>query len=154
MEQGCGSGLESQIMMEAGFAVTPTDGTTQMAKEAEKRLGIPVRVLPFADLDEHALYNTIWANACLLHVQRADLGSIFDRISMALKLSGLFEASFKSGNSDRRDQFGRYYNYPSRDGLLEKLKERDWNDIRLESGLGSGYDNLATEWLYVQCRKK
>jgi SAM-dependent methyltransferase len=153
LELGCGGGLESQVMLEAGFDVTPTDGIAHMAQEAQKRLGVLVRVMPFADLDDHALYDAIWANACLLHAPRDGLPVIFKKIYRALKPSGLFEASFKSGNGEGRDQFGRYYNYPSPDWLREKLKEQNWKEVQIESGFGSGYDNLPTKWLYVQCRK-
>jgi SAM-dependent methyltransferase len=153
LELGCGGGLESQIMLEAGFDVTPTDGTAHMAREAEKRLGIPVRIMPFEDLDDHALYDAIWANACLLHVPRDNLPAVLQRVCKALKPSGLFEASFKSGDGEGRDQFGRYYNYPSSDWLLACLKDQAWKDIQLQGGLGSGYDNLPTEWLYLQCCK-
>ncbi len=45
LELGCGGGQDSEWMLARGFDVTPTDGSPELAREAEKRLGRPVRVL-------------------------------------------------------------------------------------------------------------
>ncbi len=55
-------------MIAAGFDVTPTDGSAGLAREAEKRLGRPARVMKFEELSETGAYAAVWANACLLHV--------------------------------------------------------------------------------------
>ena len=68
-----GSGHDSEAMLVRGFDVTPTDGSAELAREAEKRLERPVHVLLFNDLDEKNSYDGVWANACLLHVPRAEL---------------------------------------------------------------------------------
>ncbi len=51
LELGCGAGQDSEAMIAAGFDVTPTDGTPQMAAEASRRLGRAVDVLLFEDID-------------------------------------------------------------------------------------------------------
>lgn len=47
LELGCGGGQDAAAMIAAGFDVTPTDGSPGLAREAEKRLGRPVRVMKF-----------------------------------------------------------------------------------------------------------
>ena len=47
LELGCGAGLDSAFMLAAGFDVTASDGSPEMAREAEHRIGRPVRVMPF-----------------------------------------------------------------------------------------------------------
>ena len=136
-------------MMARGFIVRPTDGTPEIAQAAAERLGIPVPTLLFDELDEHGTCEGIWANACLLHVPRGELPAILERIHTALKPGGVFHVSFKSGTAEGRDQFDRYYNYPSEDWLRVLYGALDWADLAIESGIGGGYDNKPTDWLYV-----
>ena len=52
LELGCGAGNHSAKMLEAGFAVRPTDGSPEMAVVASRRLGRPVETMLFHELDE------------------------------------------------------------------------------------------------------
>ena len=132
LELGCGGGHDSEAMLARGFDVTPTDGSAELAREAEKRLGRPVHVLLFDDLDEKNSYDGVWANACLLHVPREDLPGIIERIHAALRPGGVFYASFKAGSEEGRDQFQRYYNYPSAEWLREAYDPARWRNIDIE----------------------
>ncbi|HEX2552363.1 MAG TPA: class I SAM-dependent methyltransferase [Microvirga sp.] len=154
LELGCGAGQDSAAMLARGFRVEPTDGTPEIAREAERRLGIPVRVLLFGDLDAREAYDGVWANACLLHVPRRDLPAILARIHAALKAGGVFYASYKAGSEEGRDRFGRYFNYPSPDWLRQAYGPARWADIAVERADGSGYDNEPTEWLHVTAVKE
>src|SRR5882762_1919491 len=93
LELGCGGGQDSSYMMSRGFDVTATDGSPQLAKEAETRIGKPVRVLRFEDLDARDQYEGVWAEASLLHVHRSTLPDILERIRQALKKGGVLHAS-------------------------------------------------------------
>ncbi|MET4632551.1 class I SAM-dependent methyltransferase [Kaistia defluvii] len=148
LELGCGAGQDSEFMMTRGFAVRPTDGTPEIARAAERRLGVPVSTLLFHEIAELRSYDGIWANACLVHVPRAELPGILGRIHAALKPGGVFHASFKAGDAEGRDGFDRYYNYPSEAWLREVYGTLGW-DPAIEAGIGGGYDNKPTEWLYV-----
>lgn len=107
LELGCGAGADSGWLIERGFVVTPTEGSAAMGREAEARLGLPVRVMRFSDLNELAAYDGVWANACLLHVPCAELPDVLRRIRRALRDGGHFHASFKAGVEERTDRFGR-----------------------------------------------
>lgn len=149
LELGCGDGQDSEFMIGQGFRVRPTDGTPEMAQAAEQRLGMPVARLLFADLDEESTCDGIWANACLLHVPRQDLPVILSKIHAALKKGGAFYASFKAGETEGRDQFDRYYNYPCEDTLRAWYAASDWADVTITAELGGGYDGRPTDWLHV-----
>ncbi len=153
LELGCGAGQDSELMISQGFDVSPTDGTPEIAKAAEKRLGRPVATLLFNDLDEVGTFDGIWANACLLHVPRLDLPGIILRVHTALKAGGVFFASFKAGSAEGRDQFGRYYNYPSENWLRDLYSASAWKDISIVVDRGGGYDGKPTDWLYVTAIK-
>lgn len=154
LELGCGSGRDAAMMLARGYAVEPTDGSPEMASQAEARLGCTVRVLPFQKLDAMAAYNGVWANACLLHVPRADLTDVLARVHRALASNGLFYASYKAGDAEGRDQFGRYYNYPSFDELAAAYRNAAaWQDVTIAESAGTGYDNEPARWLTVLARR-
>ncbi|MBB3381977.1 MULTISPECIES: class I SAM-dependent methyltransferase [unclassified Rhizobium] len=153
LELGCGGGHDAAYMMSRGFDVTPTDGSAELAREAEKRLGRPVQVMRFEALDATEIFDGIWAEASLLHVPRSALPNIFDRILRALKSGGIFHASFKAGEAEGHDKFGRYYNYPSAVWLEAMLSARGWKNITMTEADGGGFDGEPTRWLYVKAQK-
>ncbi|MFD1744727.1 class I SAM-dependent methyltransferase [Rhizobium helianthi] len=153
LELGCGSGRDSAFLLSRGLRMKPTDGIAEMAEAAQSRLGVPVDVLPFDQIAFEAEFEGVWANACLLHVPRLELPAILNRIHRALKPSGLFYASYKAGQGEGLDGFGRYFNYPDRDWLADAYAEH-WQTVEIESSTGSGYDMQPTEWLHVFARKE
>ena len=154
LELGCGAGADSAEMLARGFGVRPTDGSPEMASEASRRLGRPVATLLFDDLDEVEAYDGVWANACLLHVPRSELGQVLKRIWRALKPASHFYASFKAGAADGRDALNRYYNYPSPDWLRTTYTEAgSWTSLSIETGEVKGFDNQMAAMLFVVARK-
>jgi len=154
LELGCGAGNHSARMLEAGFAVRPTDGSPEMAEVASRRLGRTVETMLFHELDEHEAYDGVWASACLLHVPKDELGGIFRRIHRALKPDGVFYASFKIGEGDGRDKLGRYYNYPSREWLQATYAATGkWDSLTLETSVIQSFDETPANMLHLVVRK-
>jgi SAM-dependent methyltransferase len=153
LELGCGGGQDSAALLALGLDVTPTDGSPELAAEAQKRLGRPVSVLLFEDLAADAAFDGVWANACLLHVPRPALPGILARVHRALRPGGAFYASFKAGAAEGRDRFGRYYNYPDADWLRSAYGKDGWSRIDIEEDLGGGYDQEPTRWLHATAIK-
>jgi 2-polyprenyl-3-methyl-5-hydroxy-6-metoxy-1,4-benzoquinol methylase len=153
LDLGCGGGQDSAYMLSKGFDVTPTDGSPAIAEQAETFLERPVAVLRFEDLDEEEAFDGVWAEASLLHVPRADLPDVLERIRTALRPGGVFHATFKAGEAEGHDGFGRYYNYPSAELLSEMLSNGGWHNIVISEGDGTGYDGKPTRWLAVRTQK-
>jgi SAM-dependent methyltransferase len=154
VELGCGAGGDSAEILAMGFDVHPTDGSPEMAEVASRRLGRPVKTLLFHDLDEVEAYHGVWANACLLHVPRAELTQVLALIRCALKPGGTFYASYKAGEGDGRDTLNRYYNYPTADWLRATYAEAgDWSELSIETGEVRGFDDKMAEMLFVLARK-
>ena len=154
LELGCGAGQDAELMTAAGFEVTPTDGSAGLAAEAEARLGRPVRVMRFEELEDVAAYDAVWANACLLHVPEDGLADVLARIHRALKPGGRFYAGFKSGDGGDRDSLGRYYNFPSEESLRKAYGAAgDWAALELTAGQGGGFDGVMRDWLFVDVVK-
>jgi SAM-dependent methyltransferase len=153
LELGCGGGQDCAYMLSRGFDVTPTDGSAELARQAEKLIGRPVKVMRFEELAAREELDGVWAEASLLHVPRTDLLGILALIHNALKKDGIFHASFKAGTGEGHDDFGRYYNYPSSEWLQEFLVAGGWRKIAINEADGGGYDNKPTRWLYLAARK-
>jgi SAM-dependent methyltransferase len=153
LELGCGGGQDSEALLALGLDVTPTDGSPELAAQAQKRLGRPVSVLLFEDLAVETAFDGVWANACLLHVPRPALRGILTRVHRALRPGGAFYASFKAGEAEGRDRFDRYYNYPDADWLRAAYGDLGWNRIDIEEDLGGGYDQEPTRWLHATAIK-
>jgi SAM-dependent methyltransferase len=150
LELGCGGGHDSETMIRAGFDVTPTDGSVGLAQEAEKRLGRPVKIMRFEDLDERGVYDAVWASASLLHVPDDRLGDVLAKIHGALRRGGRFYASYKKGKGGDRDGLGRYYNFPSRERLTAAYSQAgEWIGLTMEEAPGSGFDGVARVFVHV-----
>lgn len=150
LDLGCGTGRDTLALIEVGLDITAIDGSAAMAREAEKRIGRPVRVQLFEDLNDVNAFDGIWANASLLHVPRAGLPNVLGRVHCALKPGGLLAASFKSGGAEGRDKLGRYYNYLNADELSALLHAAgEWETLDLKEGRGTGYDGTETGWVVV-----
>jgi len=154
LELGCGGGRDAGAMLARGFEVDATDGTPEMAREAEARLGRPVRVLRFDALDAVDAYDAIWAHASLLHVPRPALPGVLARIHRALRPGGHHFASYKSGGEEGRDRFDRYFNYPTVEQLTGAYAAAgDWTMIDCRTENVAGYDGVEVPWLAVTLRK-
>jgi len=149
LELGCGAGRDTADMIKRGFDVFPTDGSPEMAREAETRLERPVKVMLFEDLDMQDAFDGVWAHASLLHTPREALPGIIRRIHDALHHGGLLYASFKSGEGGARDVFGRYYNYPSRQVMMDLFQANGtWRDIIITVQPGGSYEGGQIDWLH------
>ena len=150
LELGSGDGKDAEAMIRAGFDVVPTDGSTALAGVAEARLGRPVKIMRFEDLDAQAAYDGVWANACLLHVPEDRLGDVLAKVHAALRHGGRFYASFKQGDGGGRDTLGRYYNYPSREKLTATYAQAgNWTAFAIEEGPSGGYDGVSRIFMHV-----
>ncbi|MHC2454502.1 cyclopropane fatty-acyl-phospholipid synthase-like methyltransferase [Rhizobium leguminosarum] len=122
LELGCGGGQDSDYMLSQGFDVMPTDGSAKLARQAEVLIGRPVRVMLFQELDADSAFDGVWAQASLLHVPRPELPDVFARTRRALRTGGIIHATFKAGDAEGHDGFGRYYNYPLAVGAFDERR--------------------------------
>ena len=138
----------------AAASAPASAGSPGLAAEAERRLGRPVRVMRFDELEAIEAYDAVWASACLLHAPRDELPGILAGIHRALKPSGVFYASFKAGDHDGRDSLGRYYNYTSRERLEAAYAESGrWQTIAIDSSEIKSFDDAPATMLHVLMRK-
>ncbi len=118
LDYGCGSGRDTRYFLERGYAVDAIDGSRELCDYATAYTGIPVRSMLFQELDAVQEYDGIWACASILHVEKAELPEIFQKMIRALKPGGMIYTSFKYGEFEGiRNQ--RYFT----DFTLDSFKE-------------------------------
>ncbi len=154
LELGCGAGNHAAVILAAGFKLRATDGSSEMADVASRRLGHPVETMLFHELDEQDAYDGVWASACLLHVPRVELADVLARVHRALKPDGVFYASFKIGEGDGRDSLGRYYNYASPEWLRATYAAAGvWRPVSSATGEIKSFDAAPATMLHLVVRK-
>lgn len=150
LELGTGSGKDARVMIQAGFVVDATDGSTELAAIASSYLGQTVRIMRFEELAAEQAYDGIYAAASLLHVPRTDLPSVLRKIHAALRPNGVVWASFKVGSNEGFDSLGRYYNYLDTAELTALWEAAGpWVTMEAEQWLGSGFDDQPTTWAAI-----
>lgn len=101
LDLGCGSGRDSKYFLDAGYQVTAVDGSGELCRIASELIHQPVRQLLFEDLDYHEEFDAVWACASLLHVPKAEIQDIMQKVCKALKPHGILYFSVKYGNTER-----------------------------------------------------
>lgn len=156
LELGCGGGSDAAEMIARGIDVDPTDGSPAIAALAAERLGRPVRVMRFDELSSEQAYDAVWASAALLHVPRAALPSILNRVQRALKPGGLHHASFKAKGNEGRDSDGRYFNHLNEANLRAayQVGASPWDIIETTTYEGGGYpEGGRGPWVSILARR-
>lgn len=110
LDLGCGSGRDSDFFLKHHFEVTALDGCAALAKLAEDLIRHPVLVQRFQDIEFDDVFDGVWACASLLHCPKYEMIDVLQRVKQALKISGIFYASFKSGDKETCDNSGRFFN--------------------------------------------
>lgn len=108
LDFGCGSGRDTKYFLDNGYDVTAIDGSEELCKKASEYTGIEVKHMYFQNLQEHEIYDGIWACSSILHLNRTELKDVFTRMQEALRSDGIIYTSFKYGNFEG-ERNGRYF---------------------------------------------
>lgn len=109
LDLGCGSGRDSNYFSSLGFDVTAVDGSEALCKRVKANYGIDAHCIRFEDISFAEAFDAVWACASLLHVKKADMPAILNKVSAALKPGGILYASFKYGSGEHIRN-GRFFN--------------------------------------------
>ena len=153
LELGCGGGQDSARIAERGFDLDATDGTPAMVRKANERFDVGARLLRFHELDAEAAYDAVWADACLLHVARADLPSVLGSIHRALRPDGWHFANFKLGDGEGRDLLGRLHNFPDAGWLEDVYRAASFVIVDSEIYAGKAADGTQRDWIALTVQR-
>ncbi len=153
LEIGCGAGQDAARMKARGFRVHATDGVPAMVTKANEQFGLDARVMRFDQLNASERYDAVWAHACLLHCSRTQLPTILRAIYRALRPGGYHFASYKLGDGEGRDLFGRLHNLPSAEWVRARYAEVGFDRVDHLVYPGKGSDGTQRDWIAITVRK-
>ncbi|MDF8263982.1 ceramidase domain-containing protein [Luteipulveratus flavus] len=136
LEIGSGPGHDALLLESAGVRVDRTDITpafVRMLRDA----GHEARTLDPLTGELGGPYDGVWASAVLLHVARADVGTVLRRLRTATREGGLLHASVKEGEGEGWSAGGnvaapRHFTYWSEHEWRTALTEAGWQVDALE----------------------
>ncbi|MEP3632118.1 MAG: class I SAM-dependent methyltransferase [Shimia thalassica] len=149
LDLGCGPGHCAEEMARHGLSAIAMDMSAEMVALAAARPGVKAQQGAFADLQDEAIYDGIWANFSLLHAPRADMPLHLAAISKALKPNGIFHIGLKTGTGEARDRLGRFYTYYGEDELLDLLRSAGLTPTKINRGRGTGLEGSVSDWITV-----
>jgi mutator protein MutT len=153
LDLGCGSGRDSKVFIDAGFTVTALEASKELAVLAKEHIGQPVLNMRYQQLQVKKTYDGIWACASLLHCPKSQIEYVMQNCIDALKEGGVFYFSFKYGEGERLDDWGRFFNdytLESLKTLIAKFEELDVIELWQETELLRGKDQT---WVNGLVRK-
>lgn len=129
LDLGCGSGIQSKILHDAGFEVVGIDFAEKMIEEAKKRApNAEFLVMDILDLDfppEH--FDGIYARASLLHLPKSKIGKVLEELNKILKKEGIMYVALKEGegeadvfDSEKGTRFFAFYKEDEFKKILEE----------------------------------
>ncbi|HJD60063.1 MAG TPA: class I SAM-dependent methyltransferase [Rickettsia endosymbiont of Omalisus fontisbellaquei] len=154
LDAGCGVGRDTKYFLSQGYQVTAFDASAEMVKLATKETGINVLHSTFQDIDFKESFDGVWAQATLLHVPYNETTNVYKKIHAALKLEGIFYASYKHGSDQMSANERDFYNMnedtikPYFDGLFDIV--RIWTEEDTRSKVSPSKDGL---WLNFIVKK-
>ena len=154
LDFGCGSGRDTKYFLDKGYLVTAVDGSQELCALASEFTGINVKQMLFQELDDHGIYDGIWACASILHLPREELVAVLKKMCEALKKNGIIYTSFKYGEFEG-DRNGRYFVDMTEDSfskLMDSVPELVIEEQWISRDVRSGRED--ERWLNIILGKK
>lgn len=153
LDFGCGSGRDAKRFLEAGYEVDAIDGSPELCMIAAQHTGLPVCCMRFEELNVTCVYDGIWACSSILHVPKAQLPVLLEKMAAALKPSGMIYASFKYGEGEglRRGRYFSDFTESSFARLLAKVPVLSEEEHWISSDVRPGRED--EKWLNLILRK-
>jgi 2-polyprenyl-3-methyl-5-hydroxy-6-metoxy-1,4-benzoquinol methylase len=135
LEIGSGPGVDAALLEERGFRVRRTDATAAFVEMLQAQ-GHRADVLDVRTDDLGGPYDAVFAQAVLLHVDRAELPRVLARLAAAVRPGGLLALSLKEGDgegwSTHKVELPRHFVYWRADPLRAALTSSGWEPVVVE----------------------
>ena len=126
LDFGCGGGRDSKYFLSRNYKVSAIDGSKEMCRLASEYAKIYVKNIEYKDFSDTSIYDGIWANASLVHLDDNNLLSTLSSIREALKDDGVFYMSLKNNKSERESDRDRIFYYRSFDEVYSMIRYLDF----------------------------
>ncbi len=153
LDLGCGPGMASAHMRDAGLDPDPVDASEGMIALAHERFDLPARLGTFDDIAGDRVYDGIWANFSLLHAPRPDLPRYFAALGKATKANGVIHVGMKTGEGSQRDAMDRLYTFVTVSELQTLLENAGFAVIHTHEGAERGMAGTVDPFVIMRGRK-
>ncbi|MBO6512058.1 MAG: class I SAM-dependent methyltransferase [Roseibium sp.] len=153
LDWGCGPGMASSHLRDAGFLPDPVDASPEMVALAREHQGLPARLGTFDDPLEKAAYQGVWANFSLLHAERTDFPGHLANLHDCLQPQGILHLGMKRGSGANRDKFGRYYTFYETEELATLLQAAGFEILKVHEGEEAGLAGTVDPFVLMLSRK-
>lgn len=153
LDFGCGSGRDTRYFLESGMKVDAIDGSEKICKIASDYTGIKVRHMLFQNLDECEKYDGIWACSSILHLPKAELIKVLEKMQKAVKTHGIIYTSFKYGDfeGERNGRFFTDFTVETFTSFIKRVNHLEIEECWLTGDVRQGRGD--EKWLNLIIRK-
>lgn len=109
LDLGCGSGRDSKYFLDKGYDVVSLDASEAMCRKTQELTGKEAVHKRIEDMNYENEFDAVWACASLLHVAKSDMHKILEKAMKALRVGGVFYASWKYGKGEQTRDDGRTF---------------------------------------------
>ena len=154
LDFGCGSGRDTKYFLEQGYHVEAIDGSAELCKRASQYTGIQVKQMLFEELATVNMYDGIWACSSILHLAIDKLENVMQKMTTALKKSGIIYTSFKYGtfSGERNGRFFTDMTETTFADLLQRVDDLEVEEQWVTSDVRPG--RSEEKWLNLILRKR
>lgn len=99
LDLGSGPGNYALEFVKQGFTTVCGDLSSKMVELCRSK-GLCAELLDLETFELDLQFDGIWANACLLHLSKAKIPSVLERIARHLEGSGVFACAVKEGQGE------------------------------------------------------
>jgi len=158
LDLGCGSGIQSKQLVDAGLEVVGLDLSPEMISQAKKR--VPEAKLTVGDMTKmdfsNESFDGVFAQASLLHIPKKLIPKVLKSIHKILKTNGVLYLALKEGTGEKvveEERLGvvvkRFFSFFTKAEIEGYLKNAKFQVLKVRRFLGKS----PTIWLYVFAKK-
>lgn len=160
LEIGSAGGHDARALEAQGLSVRRTDvspGFVELLRADGHAADLVDPLTDALDAPERpgTPYDGVWANACLLHVDRSELPTVLRRLASVVAPGGLLRLSLKEGDGDGWSTHGhvtgrRRFTYWRSEPLREVLEDSGWDVAEIDRTEGASSGQV---WLEATARR-
>lgn len=123
LDAGCGSGRDLCVFSRRGFRAMGIDASRALVAMAKSHSGAPCAVVRLEEIAYEKCFDGVWACASLLHLPKAMLAPVLQRLRRALVPGGVMFVSVQEGEGERLAPDGRFFAYYRNTEFVSAVKD-------------------------------
>ncbi|MBN2771349.1 MAG: class I SAM-dependent methyltransferase [Spirochaetes bacterium] len=159
LDVGCGSGLNSKIIAEAGHNIVGFDYSESMIELAEKNC--PNGKFYVSSADDFVfsnMFDGICLSFIIVHLSDQEVESLFDKVSESLNPGGYLYISFMTGKTPGYETTSFsdseiFFNYFITEDIIDKFNKKNFTVESLEIEPYTEKDGTTTEDVFLIFKK-